>query len=150
MIALALLISIPLVATSVGAEHNPLMPSPQQVRYGTRHLPLEGLAIQFSSPPSPEDRFAAEQLSLLVAAHTGIRISISDTERSGRAIVLDRAGPPDPLPVPGEQPGPGSREAYDLTVATSGVKIHQPACFMASKHWHSWWKEAANGPLCQK
>jgi len=123
-IALALLIRIALVPLLTDAQHNPLLPSAQQLRYGTGHLLLEGLAIQFSSPPTAEDRFAAEQLSRQLAEHTGIRIRITDTERSGRAIILDRTGPPDPLPVPGEKPGPGSREAYDLTVATSGAKIH--------------------------
>jgi hexosaminidase len=123
-IALTLLIWIPLVPTFADAEHNPLMPSPQQVRYGTGHLRLDGLVIHFSSPPSAEDRFAAKQLSVLLAEHAGIRIRISETEGWGRAIVLDRAGPPDPLPLPGEQPGSGSREAYDLTVSTGGAKIH--------------------------
>jgi hypothetical protein len=41
------------------------------------------------------------------------------------AIVLDREGATDePLALPGEKPGPDSREAYDLTVTGQGVKVH--------------------------
>jgi hexosaminidase len=123
-IIVAVFLSMAAIPACADTGHNPLMPSPQQVRYGTHHLVLDGLAIHFSSPPSVEDRFAAKQLSVLLLERTGIRTRISDTERSGRAIILDRTGPADPLAVPGEQPGPGSREAYDVTVTTGGAKIH--------------------------
>ena len=36
-------------------------------------------------------------------------------------IVLERTGGIDALPVPGEQPGPDSREAYSLKVTSDGV-----------------------------
>ena len=40
-------------------------------------------------------------------------------------IIFDREGTKDePLGKPGEQAGPNSREAYDLTVSQQGVKIH--------------------------
>jgi hypothetical protein len=40
-------------------------------------------------------------------------------------IVLDRVGATDqPLALPGDLPGPHSKEAYDLSVTEHGVRIH--------------------------
>ncbi len=105
------------------ADHNPLLPYPQHVQYGTSRLALHGLAIEFASLPSEEERFAARQLSMFIAERTGVRIPVWDTKKSSPAIVLERSGPADPLPIPGEHPGPESREAYELTVTSSGASV---------------------------
>ena len=48
---------------SAYAAHNPLLPRPQQMQYGTGTVRLTGLKIVFSSSPSAEDKFAASELS---------------------------------------------------------------------------------------
>jgi len=58
-----LLLVAPLYAT-----HNPLVPKPQQIRYGERKLRLKGIAISFGSSPASEDRFAAIELASALEA----------------------------------------------------------------------------------
>jgi hexosaminidase len=105
------------------AAHNPLLPRPQQINYGPGLLSVRGLAIEFASPPGPEDRFAAQELSKWLGSRAGVDIPIRENKESGPAIVLERTGGVDPLPVPGDRPGPDSREAYELKGTPSGVTI---------------------------
>jgi hexosaminidase len=105
------------------AAHNPLLPRPQQITYGPGHLAVRGLGIEFASAPSPEDRFAARQLSTWLGSRVGTVIPIRESKGSGPAIVLDRTGAVDALPVPDENPGPDSREAYELKVTPGGATI---------------------------
>ena len=105
------------------AAHNPLLPRPQQITYGPEHLAVRGLGIEFASSPSPEDSFAAHQLSKWLWSRAGAKIPIRESKGSGPAILLDRTGAVDALPVPGEKPGPDSREAYELKVTPAGVTI---------------------------
>ena len=103
------------------AENNPLLPQPQKVQYGPGHLLVRTLSIRLSSPaPTKEDRFAVLELSRRVRERTGIQLASSG---AGPAIVLERTANVDPLPAPGEQPGPDSRERYDLKVTPTGVEI---------------------------
>lgn len=108
---------------SMHAAHNPLLPRPQQTTYGAGRLAIQGLGIEFSSPPSPEDRFAARQLSRWLGSRAGVEIPIWESKGSGPAVVLDRTGAVDALPVPGERTGPDSREAYEVNVTPAGVTI---------------------------
>jgi hexosaminidase len=108
---------------SVIAAHNPLLPRPQQISYGPGHLAVLGLGIEFASPASPEDRFTAHRLSKWLGSRAGAEIPLVESKGNGPAIVLDRTGAVDALPVPGEKPGPDSREAYELKVTPSGVMI---------------------------
>lgn len=110
------------------AVHSPLLPYPQQIHYGAGTVPLAGMKIVFSSSPSTEDHFAADELSKYLERRTGIRLSIGnlgDSVVMGPAIILDRVGAADqPLALPGDLPGPNSKEAYDLSVSEHGVRIH--------------------------
>jgi hypothetical protein len=45
------------------AGHNPLIPRPQQIQYGTARLKRKALKISFGSSPASEDRFAANELA---------------------------------------------------------------------------------------
>lgn len=110
-------------STLRAAQHGQLMPEPQSVRYGSGSLPLRGLVITFAASPSPEDRFAAEELANGLAQKTGVRVPIVVSSHSTPTIVLKRTGAVDALPVPGEKPGPDSRESYRLTVDEHGVLI---------------------------
>ncbi len=116
------------VGNAAYAAHNPLLPRPQQIQYGTGTVRLTGMKIAFSSTPSREDQFAASELSEYVDHRTGVHLPIGssgDSTAQGMAIVLDRTGATDqPLVLPGDLPGPHSKEAYDLVVSDHGVKIH--------------------------
>ncbi|MBV8892105.1 MAG: beta-N-acetylhexosaminidase [Acidobacteria bacterium] len=110
------------------AEHRPLLPRPQQIRYGNGQVELRDAQIVFGMAPEAADLFTAAQLERWIREQTGLSLTIvSYGNRGGGklSIVFDREGPKDePLPRPGEQPGPNSREAFDLSVTEQGVKIH--------------------------
>lgn len=112
---------------AVRAEHNPLLPHPQQVQFGSGSVSLTGMTIAFSSTPSAADHFAAQELSRYMDARAGVRLAIDESgsdAASGPVILLDRTGAKDqPLALPGDKPGPNSSEAYDLSVTAEGVKI---------------------------
>lgn len=105
------------------AGNHPLLPRPQEIHYGTSELPLRGLSICFASTPGAEDRFVAAELSRALSSRAEVAIPIRERGRCERGISLERTGGVDALPVPGEQPGPNSREAYKLKVTTDGVTI---------------------------
>src|SRR2546430_220224 len=99
------------VATAL-ADHNALLPRPQQVHYEGGSLALQGLAIQFASSPNTEDLFAAEQLASRLSAIGQKKVAIEKGKSSGRAIVLHRTGEGGALPGDNESIGPDSRESY--------------------------------------
>jgi hypothetical protein len=119
------------VGNSAYAGHNPLLPRPQQINYGADSVSLAGMTITFSSAPSTEDRFAAEELSKYLEERTGVRLPISSSAISGGpgpVIILDRTGATDqPLALPGDLPGPHSKEAYELSVTGHEVNIRAPS-----------------------
>jgi hypothetical protein len=109
---------------AASADHRPLLPGPQQITYGTGSLPLTGIAIRFALPPTPEDRFAAQQLASGLSDILGTRVPVQEEATAGAAIVLNRAGDGPDVPVDNEKPGPDSREAYSLSITSSGAEIH--------------------------
>ncbi len=120
---LVLCLAVIAALTSAWADHNPLLPRPQQVRYGNGTLALKGLSICFASPPSADDRFAAEQLAARLSAIGQTRVEIKKGKSSGRAIVLNRTGEAGALPADNEKTGPDSRESYTLQVTPKGAEI---------------------------
>lgn len=104
-------------------EHSPLLPHPQEVRYGSGQLPVRGLAIIFGSPPSSEDRFAAEQLSSTLADKAQATVPVIAGQGAPHVITLYRTGSAAELPQPGEQPGPDSPEAYSIRITNGGVEV---------------------------
>jgi hexosaminidase len=110
------------------AEHRALLPRPQQVRYGNGRVDLRDAQIVFAMAPEPGDLFAATALQKWISEQTSLDVTIVSygNRPDGKlSIVLEREGAKDePLPQPGEQPGPKAREAYDLSVTEQGVKIH--------------------------
>ncbi len=105
------------------AGHNVLIPQPQQIHYGLRQLRVRGLGIRLAMDPSDEDLFAAEQLSSCLSDVAKEPVRISQGEASETLIVLKRMGDIGALPLPGERPGPTSREAYALKVMPNGGEI---------------------------
>ena len=113
-----LLLLVPLGAS---AEHNALLPQPQEIRYGSGALSVRSLEIHLPSNAAPEDRFAARGLSSSLSQIVGSPIFVLDAGSSSKAVTLQRSGAIDPLPVPGEKAGPDSREAYSIDVTSEGV-----------------------------
>src|ERR1035437_337842 len=109
--------------TAAMEDHNALLPRPQQLQYGSGTLAVQGLTVQFASPPSTEDLFAAEQLASRLSPSGQSKVEVKQGEASGRAIVLNRAGEGGALPADMESPGPDSRESYTLQVTTQGAEI---------------------------
>jgi len=121
---LAVLAFLLAFSVSMFAQPPELLPQPQQVRYEGGSIPISGLMIAYVSPPSPEDRFAGEELARGLKEKTGLTIQITDSSSgAARLIVLTRTGAPDPLPGSNEKAGPDSREAYRLTIDGNGVQI---------------------------
>jgi len=105
------------------AQHQPLLPRPQEIRFGTGELALRGLEICFASTSAPEDRFAARELSSALSTRAEAAIPIKEEGSCPHGILLQRTGGVDPLPVPGEPPGPDSREAYVLKITSEGITV---------------------------
>ena len=103
------------------AQHNPLLPRPREIHYGNGKLALRGLSICVASTAAAEDQFAARGLATALSTRTEVSIPISEANPCNHGINLRRTGAIDPLPVPGERPGPDSREAYSLAVTSEGV-----------------------------
>ena len=108
---------------NASGDHNALLPRPRQVEYGSSTLALRGLSVCFASPPSAEDRFAAEQLASRLSAIGQTRIEIRKGKSSGKAIVLNRTEAAGALPADMESTGPESRESYTLRVTPKGAEI---------------------------
>src|SRR6266545_4982749 len=106
-----------------GAGHNVLLPPPRKVAYGDGRIPVHKLSIGLGAAPSSEDRFAADQLSAILAAKAGrvVPVAVGGTGRD--RITLLRSGAADPLPAKQETPGPDSRESYRIRVTGEGAEL---------------------------
>jgi hexosaminidase len=100
-----------------------LLPQPQKIQYGKGRLSILSLSIRIPSGAAAEDWFAARELSRILSNYTGQEIPIAEGEAKGKTILLNRTGPLNPLPVPGEATGADSREAYTLKITSSGGEI---------------------------
>ncbi|HET8637852.1 MAG TPA: beta-N-acetylhexosaminidase, partial [Acidobacteriaceae bacterium] len=109
--------------SAVAQQRPQLLPEPQSVEYGAGSIAIQGLVINVGPQPTAEDQFAANELARGLEQKTGIRLRVSEAAAPGRSILLKRTGAVDALPVPGEKPGPDSREAYQLTVSSHGIQI---------------------------
>ena len=119
-----LLLMCVLCCSSIVAAHSPLLPKPQQIQYGPGRLPLQGLHVRLAGKVADEDRFAAGELATILSARCSTPIPIGESaDGPGPSIVLKRTGPVASLPLPGERPGPDSREAYRLKIAPTGGEI---------------------------
>ena len=100
-----------------------LLPRPQRVEYGKGQLSLLPLSVKVVSGFAAEDRFAARELSRILSVRAGREVPVVEGETKGKLISLNRTGSVDPLPVPDENPGPDSREAYTLRITADGAEI---------------------------
>jgi hypothetical protein len=100
-----------------------LLPQPQQIRYGPHLVRIRGLGIRLTADPAIEDRFAAEQLSSCLSDAAKEPVRVSQGETGSTPIVFKRTGEVAALPLPGEHPGPTSREAYSLKVTPDRTEV---------------------------
>jgi len=113
-----------LCCTSMAAAHSPLLPKPHEIRYGAGQLPVCGLRIRVAGNAADEDRFAANALAAILSARCTTAVLVAETlDGPGPAIALKRTGPVAALPLPGERPGPDSREAYRIQITPEGGEI---------------------------
>ncbi len=117
-----LLLAVCLHGNPVQAQHATILPAPQQITYGAGTLPLAGLPVRLPSGAVEEDRLAAQTLADCVTYKTGTQTAIL-TDAGDSGLTLHRTGASDPLPVPGESPGPDSREAYKISITSGGAKV---------------------------
>jgi len=117
------LVWLSLIPAGALTGHNPLLPRPQEIHYGAGKLAVRGLGIRLVAEPSAEDRFSAEHLSNCLSGLAQEPVPVSAGEASSTVIVLKQTGRIDALPVPGESPGPDSREAYVVKVTPKGGEI---------------------------
>jgi len=108
---------------AAASGHNPLLPRPQQIKYGSSRLPITGLEIGFASSPTPEDRFTANKLASGLFTRAKVTVYVSEGEVRRGMVVLRRSGSGAGLPQPNEQAGPDSREAYSVNVTSEGAEI---------------------------
>ncbi len=76
-------------------EHSPLLPRPQQVRYGSGTVQLHGIRIMLPESAIPADRFAAEQLQTWMQERTGQEVTIGafgNDADGDLPIMLERKG----------------------------------------------------------
>lgn len=110
-----------------GEERKPLLPQPQEIKYGSGQLILSGLSIVLGSTPSSEDRFAAEELSSALSEIVHSQIPVVTERSSGRAIRLTRTGSAEAVPQPGERGGPESPEGYSIRITADGAQVRAPS-----------------------
>src|SRR2546430_10823429 len=89
MLLLCVLLSQPPL---VADGHNPLLPLPQQIQYGSGRLPIAGLEIGFAFGPTPQDRFAADELASGLLSRANVTVRVSEGEARQRIAVLRRRG----------------------------------------------------------
>ncbi len=100
-----------------------LLPRPQKVGMTEGHLLLRDVSIRFAMSPALEDRFAAQQLADILSESLGRPVPVVEASGAGRAILLNRTGTVDPLPLPDEPTGPDSREAYAIKITRECAEI---------------------------
>lgn len=96
-----------------------LLPAPAHITYAPGFLRVSDLCLAPETTLSEaEDRFAVEAL------HQGLQTRLPGcTAGTGVSLRLKRTGALDPLPLPNEQPGSTSREAYRLSISKTGIAI---------------------------
>jgi len=105
------------------AAYKALVPRPQSIQFGSGKLALQDISISFGTTPSAEDRFAAGQLASAVSSFLGAPIQVgSAASAKAPKIALYRSGTVDALPGPNDQPGPNSREAYEIEITARGAQ----------------------------
>jgi hypothetical protein len=112
-----------LLAPAMPAAHSPLLPTPQQIKYGDGRLALKDVSLSFASAPLAEDLFAADHLAAALGELTGATVPIATGRATAGSIVFTRTGEVSPLPGADDQAGPASRESYELRITPTGGEV---------------------------
>ena len=81
------------------------------------------MSVRLPPEAVDEDRFGARILSGCLSRRLGTEVPVVESSAPGPAILLQRTGGVEALPVPDETPGPDSREAYSIHLAGEGGEI---------------------------
>ena len=119
----AALIAACVLGIASAAEHKALLPQPREIQYGSGQFLIRGASIRVASADSPEDRFAAQTLAGCLSERAGSPVPVSESGAIGRSVALKRKGAIDALAGFGEQPGPDSRESYQLRVTADSAEV---------------------------
>ena len=108
---------------SVCLAHPAILPAPRELKESGGRFPLHDAHICFSSTPSTEDLFAAQELASAFAESASLTLPVLESGCAGASIRFHRTAPDQPLAGPGESPGPQSREAYSIAITAFNVEI---------------------------
>ena len=111
------------VAVQISAQEPQILPQLQSVNFGSGSISLVDAKIGFASEPSTEDVFAAEWLAEIIQEKSNKKIEIVQSASDGQMIVFERIEADRPLPLPEDQAGPDSREAYNIEIDNNQVRI---------------------------
>ncbi len=113
-----------LSGASVNAQNINLLPAPQNVTWGKDKFQIAGAKVLVSPDLLQREQNAIIQFIAFINQNTGLTVATTHSEdANARFIVLttDKAGLA--IPVPNEQSGDQSREAYRITVNTNKVLV---------------------------
>jgi hypothetical protein len=97
------------ISGTARGEHQPLLPRPQEVRYGSSQISLQGISVRLPPEAVAEDWFGARMLSGCLSRRLGAEVPVVQSSPQGPSISLQRTGGVEALPAPDETPGPDSR-----------------------------------------
>lgn len=112
---------------AANAQHRPLLPRPQEISYNDGTFALDRVAVGFAMKPNSQDDFAARQLAASLTDIIHDKVEVRRGKTSGRGLILNRTGNGPDLPVDNDLAGPGSREAYSITISAKGAEISAPS-----------------------
>ena len=105
---------LPLAGAQI--SHPRLLPAPRELHYGEGYIDAAKLCVAQAAPDA-DDMFALQTF------FSSLHVVQQPCTAATIPVQLTRNGDPSPLALPGEHPGPESREAYTLSVTQHGVSI---------------------------
>ena len=113
-----------MIGSHLNAQNNSLLPAPQNVTWGKDKFQIAGAKVLVSPDLFQREQNIITQFIAFVNQNTGLSLSTTYSEdANARFIILttDQAGLA--IPVPNEQAGDQSREAYRITVSAKKVLV---------------------------
>ena len=109
---------------SNGQDHS-LVPAPRKAVWGKAKFNLNGAKILISADLLEREQISISHFIRFLKERAGVVINTTYAEEPGvPMIVLKSDQPGDALPVPDEKTGPGTREAYRISVTGSKLLVN--------------------------
>jgi hexosaminidase len=101
-----------------------MMPAPKSVTVGSKHFLIRNAVLVLPEKSSDENKFAIHQLQTYIKAQTGIELQIMPHPlQNQRKIQFSVTGSGSAMPQIHESAGPGSREAFHISVSENDIHI---------------------------